>query len=258
MANAERIFGGLLIGAGEGLLEKARADRREALLTLQHKEAGIREEATFNRNKGLIRSTVTGAGGKQYGVTGEGITDLGVTDPTASLKSLGLSVEDKRELDTAIEVHTSGKGSLEGEKTDWDAVAKRLRRNGRADLAARVASMDSSGSSRIDVESPEYREAQSQAEEWASDQAGFFSTDKSDFSKYGGNRQEAVQAKTMELYGQLRGTTTSKVASIAGAPPGSGSEADPYKAATQDDIDWFTANAPAGSIIEVDGQLYRK
>lgn len=44
----------------------------------------------------------------------------------------------------------------------------------------------------------------------------------------------------------------------AGAPPGAGTEMSPFKATTQDDIDWFKASAPAGAIIMVDGKLYKK
>lgn len=43
-----------------------------------------------------------------------------------------------------------------------------------------------------------------------------------------------------------------------GTPQGKGSQAEPYKAATQADIDWFKANAQPGEVIEVNGQLYTK
>ena len=275
MSDTQRIVGGLLSGAGEGMLESARARRHEALLTLQHqavtdresereRRADERSETAHRRSSGLLSSVVTGEGGELTGITRGGDTKgLGIK----STEGAGLSVEDKREMDAAIKRHTSGKGSLEGEQTDWEAVTNRLRSVGREDLARRVESMESPASSRIDVESPEYREAKSMAEEWASDQAKFFSTDKTDFGDYGGNKSEAIQAKTMELYGQLRGSPAAqgaptnaapRASDTATAPRGSGTQADPYRAATQADIDWFKENAPAGSVIEVEGKLYQK
>lgn len=44
----------------------------------------------------------------------------------------------------------------------------------------------------------------------------------------------------------------------AGSPPGSGTQAQPFKATSQSHIDWFKQSAPKGAIIEVDGKLYVK
>ncbi|MCC6775624.1 MAG: hypothetical protein IT537_03150 [Hyphomicrobiales bacterium] len=41
-------------------------------------------------------------------------------------------------------------------------------------------------------------------------------------------------------------------------PPGAGTRDQPYEAATQADIDWFRANAPAGSVLRANGQLFTK
>lgn len=45
----------------------------------------------------------------------------------------------------------------------------------------------------------------------------------------------------------------------AGSPPkGTGTEADPYTATTQSEVDWFKANAKPGQVIVVDGKTYTK
>ncbi len=95
------------------------------------------------------------------------------------------------------------------------------------------------------------------------DKAGFFSTDATDFKDHGGNKSAFINARTLELYGQLTGKKSSpSVAKTSpapkGSPPGTGTQADPFKATTQEHIDWFTANAASGAVIEVNGQLFNK
>lgn len=51
------------------------------------------------------------------------------------------------------------------------------------------------------------------------------------------------------------------VAAPAAAVPamqGDGSQASPFEATTQEQVDWFKTKAPAGSVIMIDGQLYTK
>jgi len=43
-----------------------------------------------------------------------------------------------------------------------------------------------------------------------------------------------------------------------GRPSGQGTQESPYRATTQAHIDWFLANAPAGAVIEANGQLFTK
>lgn len=47
-------------------------------------------------------------------------------------------------------------------------------------------------------------------------------------------------------------------ATPAAGMTGTGTQTDPYRASTQQQVDWFKQYAPAGSVIEVDGQLYTK
>lgn len=46
--------------------------------------------------------------------------------------------------------------------------------------------------------------------------------------------------------------------SASGTPPGQGTRGDPYKATTQQHVDWFLNNAPSGAVIEADGKMYTK
>lgn len=283
MSTAQRVLGGLLVGTGQGMVDTAVAKRNAALEMVRNQNLADREAArdrrtaerqaaSDKRRGGLLSNIATDASGNLIGVTASGDTKpLNIrSGKKADQPDSGLSVEDKREIDLAIKRHTTGKDSLQGEQTDWSAVAETLRKGGREDLARRVAPPASEAAG-VDVESPEYREAKQQAEAWASDQAGVFRTDKTDFAQYGGNRAEAIQAKTLELYQQMKGAVNrSGGASVSSgasqpqsptggaAPAGSGTQADPYRAATQADIEWVKNNAPAGSVIEIQGQLYQK
>jgi len=46
--------------------------------------------------------------------------------------------------------------------------------------------------------------AEKAAASWADEQAGLLSSDKADFKRYGGNKQEAIQKKTLEFYQQYK------------------------------------------------------
>lgn len=62
----------------------------------------------------------------------------------------------------------------------------------------------------VDMDDPLYLEAQKRAERWVNDQAGYLSSDESDFAAYGGNRQQAIAEKTLEFYNMLKGSTVQK------------------------------------------------
>jgi len=147
-------------------------------------------------------------------------------------------------------------------------VDKTLREEGRNDLADYLKEQDTGPE--IDVESPEWREAQSMAEEWAKGRTGLFSSRKSEFPETGGNMPEAIQKKQMEFYEQLTGKKGGgsqepeaqasgpdpAQPDMQGKPSGSGTKENPYQAQTQADIDWFKANAREGDVILVNGQLF--
>ena len=61
--------------------------------------------------------------------------------------------------------------------------------------------------------------------------------------------------------GGLRGTVTGEpddAGSTSQPISGTGTVSDPYHGQTQEQIDWFKANAPAGAVIVVKGQSYTK
>ena len=277
MGRSQAITGGLLTGLGEGILLKAE-NRREDLATEQEAarerarelRRELMREGEFaerrEHERGLLSNVITGEGGDVHGITrGGDVTDLGFkARPTAGAASAsGMSAGDKRILDTAKDIYTTT--DLSGEKTDWTKVATHLRKRGHEDLAQLVD--PEKGPTTTDVNSDEYLEAQRMAEEWASDQAGFFSSDKSDFSDYGGNKTEAIQAKTREFYAQLTGTSQpsggtnlvapgSKPPESKTKPAGSGTKTSPYKPTTQEEFDQIKAGEYF--VDPSDGQLYTK
>lgn len=60
----------------------------------------------------------------------------------------------------------------------------------------------------IDTGSELYAKAEKMAKQWVNDQAGWASSDGSDFKQYGGNRQQALAEKTAEFYQMLKGGGT--------------------------------------------------
>lgn len=280
MGDRRRVGGGLLTGLGQGIVDSANRKREDAINALalesaerreaaRHQSAMDRDQARFDRESGLLSGIQVDRQGNTIGITRGGKTiELGFkARPTATElqrrdDDRGLSTDDDRLIDTIAKRYTSGKGSIEGEQTDWAAVEKALRKRKRNDLADLVAAEQAGGSGGVDVESPEYSEAQRLAEEWVDSQARLFGRDKTDFSDYGGNRAEALRAKTLEIYNQLTSGGTKSAGPGPGGdvnmPPGSGTQADPYKATTQSHVDWFRDNAPSGAIIEIEGSLYRK
>jgi hypothetical protein len=210
----------------------------------QHGRTLKRDEQQHERRRGLLRDKA---------------------DLKAAEDESGLSASDQRALNAAVKRETSGKGSYEGEQTDWEAVAKRLRSVGREDLARYVESQEATGTKSVDVESREYVEAKGMAEEWANNKARILRSDKADFPEYGGSRTEAIRQKTLEYYRDFAGQGGDAPASrpSAASEPaassqtaGSGTESDPFKPTTQAEFD----AVPKGGIFfnPADGKLYRK
>ncbi len=77
---------------------------------------------------------------------------------------------------------------------------------------------------------------------------------------------DAVRKRAQELFDLMTGNSARQQAQPTAAPAsgpqsglsGAGTEENPYQASSQADIDWFKNNAPAGSVIIVNGKLYRK
>ena len=60
--------------------------------------------------------------------------------------------------------------------------------------------------------------------------------------------------------GASRGAGRSQSPRMPGmeAPPGEGSQRNPYQATTPDHVEWFKENAPAGAVIVIEGERYTK
>jgi hypothetical protein len=296
MANrrSRAVLGGLLVGAGttltnrhedrrqeeirrrEEAIVRAREIRQDLSRTEERREdrefilTDRAEDREFNReeraadredSRGLLVDTIPDENRNLRGITRGGqTTDLGIrVAPGSRGDDSGFSAGDKRLWDTVKDRHTISLG-LGETTTDWMAVADEFRQMDRPALASLAAPAE--GGSVVDMQSDEWVRAEEMANDWAGERAGWFSTDKTDFAEHGGSRTEAKLAKTREFYEQLTdraGTGDRVPASTSGtSPPGSGTEADPYRATSQAQVDWFKASAPAGSIIEIDGQLYKK
>lgn len=278
-STAKRIIGGLLTGGGEGMLEQARSRRKETLLKLQQSDQNARDERRETRaderadkshqqSRGLLTGVFPDAEGNMQAVTRGGDTKpLGFKSGRKSDQATsGRSADDQRLINEAKERNTTQEG-IDDPVIDWKGVDAYLAAKGRPDLAAPRALP---GDTSIDKNSEEWLSAQEDAEKWAKDQERFWSFDTTVFEPYGGETQ-AIRNKAMEYYLADKGVVanksntsgatkpdTSATSMVPGAPPGSGTESDPYRATTQQQVDWFKSSATAGTIIEVDGTLYRK
>ncbi len=206
MGKNTAIAGGLLTGVGKFMVDDAEAKRQAAIdrVRMEYQREEKQEDRAFN--SGLLSKTVQDEQGNIHGVTRGGkAIDLGIKGPKPKGSGKSgpgyMSPEDKRVWDAAVLRHTTD--SMQGKQTDWEGVSSTLADQGREDLASMAGPVGDSG--KIKVDSPEYREAQRQADAWIEDQAGYRTTDETDFADHGGSREQARQAKTLEIYGQLTG-----------------------------------------------------
>lgn len=280
MGRNTAIAGGLLRGFGDSMVQDAAAKRETVLQRLKLEAESAEKDKTREHDSAMLSKTVTDESGNIYGVNKGGkASPLNIrTAPPKGGKGSGkgyLSPEDKRLWDATVQRNTT-KG-LSGEAVDWDAVAETLRDQGREDMAE-MAGPANANTNKVKVDSQEYREAKRQAEAWVDEQSTAMGVDEDEFKEYGGNREEARQAKTLEIYRELTGQGGSKKPpvvdkaeeeepaatpaksgqKVAGAPAGSGTKQDPYKGTTQAEIDWFKKNAPADSVIIANGKTYSK
>lgn len=257
-----------MVGAGQTLTDRHKDRREEERERRKETIARVKEDRQFKRQSGLLANTQPDAAGNVQGVTrGGDVIDLGFkAQPKANAAQSGMSAGDKRILDAATAIYTAKDSDTGIEKTDWSKVATHLRKRGHAALA-QLVDPGKDASTTIDVSSDQYLEAQRMAEEWTSDQAGFFSTDESDFADHGGNKAQALQAKTMEFYQQLTGTKPAAsetkrpsggtgIIAIDRSGGGSGTQASPHTPKTQDEYDQI----PSGSyyVDPESGKTFKK
>lgn len=272
-----------------------RADARNDELTDRREDRANELEDRKDQRRyegGQLVDVIPDENGQAQGFRRDGsVTGLGMRlAPTGSRSgngadTSGITAGEQRVIDGVVAKNTTPASGLNGQEVvDWEAVYDDLKRSDYPELAKLYEPRGGGKSTAIDTTSDQYREAETRADAWIDAQAGWFSRDSSDFKEFGGNREEARNAKIMEFYEQLTGnqgrgeqrrpqpsgpapaaetSTSPPDGSVAGAgagpkPQGSGTQADPYRATDQSAVDWFKQNAPAGAIIEVDGQLYQK
>ncbi|WP_022727210.1 hypothetical protein [Fodinicurvata sediminis] len=282
-----------LAAAKEARRQRERLQERQWDLEDQKRERAWEQEdaqADLKREKGLLsfehdlrRETATHEASLGSSGSGGGSSE----DPLASIE---MSAGEKRTYDELKERYTDELGG-----TDWNALIQHMRnmedsRGGERWSA--IADYLSAGGSRDMTP----RDAREQAEMEASERApGFFGSDE-DAWEGAGSKEAWVERRANEILGresasggqqQSRGLmsnqqqgeqrapagrdqgsqaggsgagsgTGQKGTSASKTPPGQGSRSDPYKATTQAHIDWFKANAAAGAVIEVDGELFTK
>ncbi len=190
------IFGGLLSGVGEGVLLKSRnrqkdeVDRRAAII------ARLKEDRQFEHQRGLLSGTQIDEAGNVMGISRGGeVTDLGFKAlPKASTSDSGRSAGDTRMIKDAERFATSTDSMTDEKVVDNAKVAAYLTTFGREDLAEPYANTS------LDQNSDKFRKYRSDAIKWANEESGFWTSDKEDFKKYGGNKQQAIVEKTLEYY----------------------------------------------------------
>lgn len=243
-ALAKALVGGLVRGAGTGLVEKHERLREDALLRARQLRddkilmdernfirerdeasrtfATERDAAQTEESRGLLQSTHVGEDRGVRGVTRGGeVIDLGfkAARTASGADTSGLPAGDQRLIDTAIERHTKEGAGLTGtDEVDWAAVADTLDRNGRPDLARLVAPA-AGESSAVDPGSEQYLEAKARAEaEAASKMPGLSRLLPGDQTREafdGLTREEWTTRRTDEIYRDRSGQGTG-----AGAPSG--------------------------------------
>ncbi len=114
----------------------------------------------------------------------------------------GMSADDKRLWDVTVGSKTTE--GLEGKTQNWPAITTLFEEMGRLDLAELARQSEAP----LDHNSDAYLAAEEAADKWIKEQASWFKTDSTDFKDFGGNREQARQAKIREFYqgsGTLQG-----------------------------------------------------
>ena len=282
------VAGGLLAGLGEGIQRKAEIEALSAIAEQEQAREDARALAAARRRRferaedrefqrGLIYRTEVSDAGEVIGITrGGDKIPLGFKQQKTAARmeeerllgrdqkaKKGMTAGEERDYKSLLSANTTE--DADGKKTtNWRAVIDGLRNLGNDRLAdALETGGKGQADTSIDPSSRAWRDARAQAEEEADERTGFFSSRASEFPESRGSMSRWIEDRAREIYFERRGqtgggATVSPGGATNGAPPGAGTQADPYRATTQSDVDWFKAQAPAGSVIEIDGQLYTK
>lgn len=266
------VAGGLLSGLGSGMEAQGKAKRDAMLEQLRQEALDRRQERslaasaaenakTRAANAGMLSSTVTGQNGEMYGITKAG-----------DVKPLGVKGGSDKNAPSAIREANIlvNKGVYPDFKTAYAAVKQRV---SMSPQDRRVAALKWVGSQKDQYGNPLYATPEEQAKAMdayekfvAGDSTGAVKALKAikEIKAKGEPAGGSDRAWYQRLYGALfDGTTTDKPATAPSAQPesrpqGGGTRADPYQGTTQDEVDWFKANAQPGDVISINGTLYTK
>lgn len=171
----------------------------------------------------------------------ESLAKTGGQGGDSGRKKAEMSADDKRLYDAVVERHTDQMLK----KTNWDGVARDLRGLQRNDLASfAVDQPDPSKWQRVDIpQDLQQPRAGTGSRSPTAAQAASAPTAPAPAAQPQPPQQPAAQPS----------------ASAASNPPaGKGTQAEPYQAASQADIEWFKASAPKGAVIVVNGKPFTK
>ncbi len=162
----------------------------------------------------------------------------------AGRKKAEMSADDKRLYDAVVERHTDQMLK----KTDWEAVSRDLRGLQRDDLASfAVNHPDPSAWQRVDIPKdlqPPRPGAGSQTAP-----AGRSTPPPT---------EQPAQPQAAQLQPVQRSADQPPASSAPNPPAGKGTQAEPFQATSQADIEWFKASAPKGAVIVINGKPFTK
>jgi hypothetical protein len=145
------------------------------------------DEARFKREGGMLQSVQQLEDGTLIGITRSGQrVDLGVVGAPKRDPEPLVEVEDPDDPDRTIMLPRSKAAGMPGKSTPDQRAARRER------------------------EAQEREEARRQAEKEASERAGWFSTDSSDFKDDGGSRSAFIERRTNEILAARKGKGAAK------------------------------------------------
>lgn len=188
----------------------------------------------------------------------------------------GLTEADNRLWEIVTKKHTTKDPDTGDTTTDWAAVQKDLSARGRKDLAdlagdppaAEVPPPEGNPASKEDNTGfgdgtdPETNPALPKPLPRTKDgnvDMTMLVNGQSYEAKDGSTGTWNAKTKALENVKPPKITVpTDKPSAVVKPPKGGGTQADPYQASAQADIDWFKQSAPAGAVINVNGKLYTK
>lgn len=199
--STKAFFGGLLSGVGQGMIDQAEVQRREALEIAKRRERQAeraedrrwqQEDAEARRNE--VSKTITTEDGSVHGITAAGDTKpLGLTVESKTGPGK-MSAQDKRTWDMVVSRFTE-KGTYGDEQVDWDGVAREFETRGRSDLSRLAAPAGGTQAGREAAEET----ARLQAEDEAEGRTSFWRSRSNEFPETEGSKEEWINRRTQEI-----------------------------------------------------------